>query len=94
MHTALTMAHNYEFAPILQVAQKVNCPTDNRMAACLKMADPGALTLAGPLDVSASPDSKDYIPNSLLYIVILDTMKAFLTRLLTKFNGIQANPTV
>ncbi|XP_005725658.1 bile salt-activated lipase-like [Pundamilia nyererei] len=40
-----------------EVAQKVKCPTDNRMAACLKMADPGALTLAGTISLSGSPDN-------------------------------------
>uniref|UniRef100_A0A669F7N3 Carboxylic ester hydrolase n=2 Tax=Oreochromis niloticus TaxID=8128 RepID=A0A669F7N3_ORENI len=40
-----------------EVAQKVNCPTDNRMAACLKMTDPGALTLAGTISLSGSPDN-------------------------------------
>uniref|UniRef100_A0A3P8TMA5 Carboxylic ester hydrolase n=1 Tax=Amphiprion percula TaxID=161767 RepID=A0A3P8TMA5_AMPPE len=39
-----------------EIALKVNCPTDDRMAACLKMTDPVQLTLAGSLDVSGSPD--------------------------------------
>lgn len=41
-----------------QVAVKVGCPTDNRMAACLKMSDPARLTLAGTLSLASSPDSK------------------------------------
>ncbi|KAK1883822.1 Bile salt-activated lipase [Dissostichus eleginoides] len=39
-----------------EVAIKVNCPTDERMAPCLKMTDPAALTLAGSLSISSSPD--------------------------------------
>ncbi|XP_028317973.1 bile salt-activated lipase-like [Gouania willdenowi] len=39
-----------------EVALKVNCPTDDRMAACLKMTDPVALTMAGDLNLSGSPD--------------------------------------
>uniref|UniRef100_A0A8C6WIB2 Carboxylic ester hydrolase n=1 Tax=Neogobius melanostomus TaxID=47308 RepID=A0A8C6WIB2_9GOBI len=34
----------------MQVALKVNCPTDSRMAACLKLTDPVQLTLAGTLN--------------------------------------------
>ncbi|CAL1569654.1 unnamed protein product [Knipowitschia caucasica] len=40
-----------------EVALKVNCPTDSRMAACLKMTDPALLTLAGKLHVQGSPDN-------------------------------------
>uniref|UniRef100_A0A8C9YY12 Carboxylic ester hydrolase n=1 Tax=Sander lucioperca TaxID=283035 RepID=A0A8C9YY12_SANLU len=39
-----------------EVALKVNCPTDQNMAACLKMTDPALLTLAGSLSLSSSPD--------------------------------------
>ncbi|XP_044030135.1 carboxyl ester lipase, tandem duplicate 2 [Siniperca chuatsi] len=39
-----------------EVALKVNCPTDQTMAACLKMTDPALLTLAGSLSLSSSPD--------------------------------------
>ncbi|XP_071774884.2 bile salt-activated lipase [Centroberyx gerrardi] len=39
-----------------QVAQKVNCPIDDKMMACLKMTDPVALTLAGNLELKASPE--------------------------------------
>uniref|UniRef100_A0A3B5AAF4 Carboxylic ester hydrolase n=1 Tax=Stegastes partitus TaxID=144197 RepID=A0A3B5AAF4_9TELE len=35
-----------------EVALKVNCPTDDRMAACLKMTDAEKLTLAGSLDLT------------------------------------------
>ncbi|MEQ2255905.1 hypothetical protein ILYODFUR_018713 [Ilyodon furcidens] len=40
-----------------QVARKVNCPTDQNMANCLKMTDPKALTLAGTINMSGSPDA-------------------------------------
>ncbi|XP_013857896.1 bile salt-activated lipase [Austrofundulus limnaeus] len=40
-----------------EVALKVNCPTDDSMADCLKMTDPTVLTLAGTLNLSSSPDS-------------------------------------
>nr|XP_033952092.1 bile salt-activated lipase-like isoform X1 [Pseudochaenichthys georgianus] len=39
----------------LQVALKVNCPTDERMASCLKEIDPVDLTLAGSFNFSSSP---------------------------------------
>ncbi|XP_047426223.1 bile salt-activated lipase-like [Mugil cephalus] len=39
-----------------EVALKVNCPTDERMAACLKMTDPVLLTMAGTLSLSSSAD--------------------------------------
>ncbi|XP_005941422.1 bile salt-activated lipase [Haplochromis burtoni] len=39
-----------------EVARKVNCPTDNRMASCLKMTDPGTLTKAGTVNLLSSPD--------------------------------------
>ncbi|XP_028274095.1 bile salt-activated lipase-like [Parambassis ranga] len=39
-----------------EVALKVNCPTDNKMVACLKMTDAAALTLAGTLSLTSSPD--------------------------------------
>uniref|UniRef100_A0A3B3ZF26 Carboxylic ester hydrolase n=1 Tax=Periophthalmus magnuspinnatus TaxID=409849 RepID=A0A3B3ZF26_9GOBI len=37
-----------------EVAAKVNCPTDSRMAACLKMTDPVLLTMAGTLNTESS----------------------------------------
>ncbi|KAI9527546.1 hypothetical protein NQZ68_029647 [Dissostichus eleginoides] len=39
-----------------EVALKVNCPTDERMASCLKEIDPALLTLAGSFNLSSSPD--------------------------------------
>ncbi|KAK5878615.1 hypothetical protein CesoFtcFv8_024009 [Champsocephalus esox] len=39
-----------------EIAIKVNCPTDEKMAPCLKMTDPAVLTLAGSLSISSSPD--------------------------------------
>nr|XP_046231998.1 carboxyl ester lipase, tandem duplicate 2 [Scatophagus argus] len=39
-----------------EVALKVNCPTDSKMAACLKMTDPARLTMAGTLSLASSPD--------------------------------------
>ncbi|KAJ4925813.1 hypothetical protein JOQ06_007999 [Pogonophryne albipinna] len=39
-----------------EVAIKVNCPTDENMAPCLKMTNPAFLTLAGSLSISSSPD--------------------------------------
>ncbi|XP_029940825.1 bile salt-activated lipase-like [Salarias fasciatus] len=53
-----------------QVARKVNCPTDSRMAACLKMADPKALTLAGSIDIISSPDKP--IVNNLVLAATID----------------------
>nr|QBY97786.1 bile-salt activated lipase [Chelon labrosus] len=40
-----------------EIALKVNCPTDQNMAACLKMTDPGLLTMAGTISLSSSPDN-------------------------------------
>ncbi|XP_007575717.1 bile salt-activated lipase-like [Poecilia latipinna] len=39
-----------------EVALKVNCPTDSRMADCLKMTDPKVLTKAGTVSLTSSPD--------------------------------------
>ncbi|XP_026196101.1 bile salt-activated lipase-like [Anabas testudineus] len=39
-----------------EVAIKVKCPTDDSMAACLKMTDPVDLTMAGTLSLSSSAD--------------------------------------
>ncbi|XP_012685549.2 bile salt-activated lipase-like [Clupea harengus] len=39
------------------VATRVHCPTDDKMAACLKMTDARTLTLAGSLDAVVSPAS-------------------------------------
>uniref|UniRef100_A0A3B3ZF12 Carboxylic ester hydrolase n=1 Tax=Periophthalmus magnuspinnatus TaxID=409849 RepID=A0A3B3ZF12_9GOBI len=38
-----------------EVALKVDCPTDSRMATCLKMTDPVRLTLAGSVSMESSP---------------------------------------
>ncbi|XP_054612869.1 bile salt-activated lipase-like [Dunckerocampus dactyliophorus] len=40
-----------------EIAVRVNCPIDDRMANCLKMTDPAALTMAGPIQVISSPDA-------------------------------------
>ncbi|KAM4527220.1 bile salt-activated lipase-like [Odontesthes bonariensis] len=53
-----------------EIALKVNCPTDGRMAACLKMTDPKVLTLAGSLSLSASPDHP--LLNNLLLSPVID----------------------
>ncbi|XP_053722862.1 carboxyl ester lipase, tandem duplicate 2 [Synchiropus splendidus] len=39
-----------------EIALKVNCPTDAKMAACLKMTDPVLLTMAGSMSLESSPD--------------------------------------
>ncbi|CAN9504825.1 unnamed protein product [Ophioblennius macclurei] len=53
-----------------EVAVKVNCPTDSRMAACLKMTDPVKLTLAGTIKVTSSADSP--IVNNLVLAATID----------------------
>ncbi|XP_041667132.1 bile salt-activated lipase-like [Cheilinus undulatus] len=53
-----------------EIALKVNCPTDDSMAACLKLADPEALTLAGSLSIVSSPDNP--IVNNLLLSPVVD----------------------
>ncbi|XP_074546540.1 bile salt-activated lipase-like [Halichoeres trimaculatus] len=53
-----------------EIAQKVNCPTDASMAACLKMTDPQALTLAGGLSIISSPDNP--LVNNLLLSPVVD----------------------
>ncbi|XP_053266954.1 bile salt-activated lipase-like [Pleuronectes platessa] len=53
-----------------EVALKVNCPTDQTMAACLKMTDPALLTLAGSLSLASSPDSP--IVGNLLLSPVID----------------------
>ncbi|KAM9734998.1 bile salt-activated lipase-like [Menidia menidia] len=40
----------------MELALRVNCPTDRRMAACLKNTDPVVLTLASAPSLSGSPD--------------------------------------
>ncbi|XP_056157758.1 bile salt-activated lipase-like [Lampris incognitus] len=40
----------------VEVAQKVGCPVDNTMAACLKLTDAKALTMAAPRVTPGSPD--------------------------------------
>ncbi|XP_015256927.1 PREDICTED: bile salt-activated lipase-like [Cyprinodon variegatus] len=52
-----------------QVAQRVNCPTDSRMASCLKMTDPVVLTKAGTVSLASSPDHP-YVLNLLLSPVV------------------------
>ncbi|XP_061836874.2 bile salt-activated lipase-like [Nerophis lumbriciformis] len=53
-----------------EVAVKVNCPTDERMAACLKMTDPVLLTLAAPLNLRSSPDAP--LVDNLVLSAVLD----------------------
>ncbi|CAJ1070932.1 bile salt-activated lipase-like [Xyrichtys novacula] len=53
-----------------EIALRVNCPTDDSMAACLKLADPVALTLAGSLSITSSPDNP--IVNNLLLSPVVD----------------------
>ncbi|AWP14971.1 putative bile salt-activated lipase-like [Scophthalmus maximus] len=52
-----------------EIALKVNCPTDQKMAACLKMTDPAVLTLAGSLSLTCSADSP-VVENLLLSPVV------------------------
>ncbi|KAJ0057363.1 hypothetical protein NL108_004954 [Boleophthalmus pectinirostris] len=52
-----------------EVALKVNCPTDSRMAACLKMTDPVAITMAGTLNIQSSP-SQPVVDNLVLSAVV------------------------
>ncbi|XP_060940448.1 bile salt-activated lipase-like [Limanda limanda] len=53
-----------------EVALKVNCPTDETMAACLKMTDPVLLTMAGTLSLTSSPDNP--IVGNLLLSPVID----------------------
>ncbi|XP_018548618.1 bile salt-activated lipase [Lates calcarifer] len=53
-----------------EVALKVNCPTDDKMAACLKMTDPVLLTMAGTLSLSSSPDNP--LVNNLVLSAVID----------------------
>lgn len=57
-----TLAHGWklDMKSCPQVAVKVGCPTNNKMAACLKMTDPVKLTMAGSISLTSSPDSKAY----------------------------------
>ncbi|KAF3848623.1 hypothetical protein F7725_015120 [Dissostichus mawsoni] len=43
----------------VEVALKVNCSTDERMASCLKEIDPAVLTLAGSFNLSSSASDSD-----------------------------------
>ncbi|KAJ0057762.1 hypothetical protein NL108_017622, partial [Boleophthalmus pectinirostris] len=52
-----------------KVAQRVNCPTDSRMAACLKSTDPVALTKAGAISIQSTP-SQPMIENMDLAAVV------------------------
>ncbi|XP_031434150.1 bile salt-activated lipase-like [Clupea harengus] len=52
------------------VAAKVGCPTDDKMAACLKMTDPVALTLAGSLNMHGSADAP--LVNNLVLSPVID----------------------
>ncbi|KAJ0057763.1 hypothetical protein NL108_017625, partial [Boleophthalmus pectinirostris] len=52
-----------------EVALKVNCPTDSRMAACLKMTDPVLLTMAGTLNMESSP-AEPLVENLFLSAVV------------------------
>ncbi|XP_061149681.1 bile salt-activated lipase-like [Syngnathus typhle] len=53
-----------------EIALKVNCPTDDKMAACLKMTDPVLLTKAGALQLSSSPDAP--LVNNLVLSAVID----------------------
>ncbi|XP_060940890.1 bile salt-activated lipase-like [Limanda limanda] len=53
-----------------EVALKVNCSTNQTMAACLKMTDPVLLTLAGKFNLTSSPDSP--IVGNLLLSPVID----------------------
>ncbi|XP_029300719.1 LOW QUALITY PROTEIN: bile salt-activated lipase-like [Cottoperca gobio] len=53
-----------------EVALKVNCPTDQTMASCLKMTDPAVLTLAGTLSLRSSPDHP--VVNNLILSPVID----------------------
>ncbi|XP_049595294.1 bile salt-activated lipase [Syngnathus scovelli] len=53
-----------------EIALKVNCPTDDKMAACLKMTDPVLLTKAGALNLSGSPDAP--LVNNLVLSAVID----------------------
>ncbi|KAK7896593.1 hypothetical protein WMY93_021918 [Mugilogobius chulae] len=53
-----------------EVALKVNCPTDSRMAACLKMTDPYLLTMAGTISMQSSPDQP--LVNNLILSGVVD----------------------
>uniref|UniRef100_A0A8C6V7E2 Carboxylic ester hydrolase n=1 Tax=Neogobius melanostomus TaxID=47308 RepID=A0A8C6V7E2_9GOBI len=53
-----------------EVALKVNCPTDSRMAACLKLTDSVQLTLAGTLNLNSSPDNP--VVNNLVLSAVVD----------------------
>ncbi|XP_053722864.1 bile salt-activated lipase-like [Synchiropus splendidus] len=53
-----------------EVALKVKCPTDDHMAACLKMTDPVLLTMAGSISMESSPD--DPIVNNLILSAVID----------------------
>uniref|UniRef100_A0A3Q3DQY9 Carboxylic ester hydrolase n=2 Tax=Hippocampus comes TaxID=109280 RepID=A0A3Q3DQY9_HIPCM len=52
-----------------EVARKVNCPTDHKMAACLKTSDPVRLTEAGSFSLFSSP-SAPLVENMILSAVI------------------------
>ncbi|XP_035995964.1 bile salt-activated lipase [Fundulus heteroclitus] len=52
-----------------EVALKVNCPTDDRMASCLKMTDPKVLTMAGSIPLSSSAENP-FVHNLVLSPVI------------------------
>lgn len=64
----------------LQVALKVKCPTDERMAACLKMTDPAQLTLAGSLSLSSSPDSKSPTHTGAGFILVKRSIIIIITK--------------
>uniref|UniRef100_A0A087XBD3 Carboxylic ester hydrolase n=2 Tax=Poecilia formosa TaxID=48698 RepID=A0A087XBD3_POEFO len=53
-----------------EVALQVNCPIDSRMATCLRMTDPKALTLAGKIHLSGSPDNP--LVNNLALSPVID----------------------
>uniref|UniRef100_A0A3B5BA35 Carboxylic ester hydrolase n=1 Tax=Stegastes partitus TaxID=144197 RepID=A0A3B5BA35_9TELE len=53
-----------------EIALKVKCPTDDGMAACLKMTDPAQLTMAGSLNMASSVDNP--IVNNLVLAAVID----------------------
>ncbi|KAF7663379.1 hypothetical protein LDENG_00212180 [Lucifuga dentata] len=53
-----------------EVAKKLKCPTDDKMAACLKMSDPVELTLAGNFNMKGSPESP--VVHNLVLAAVID----------------------
>lgn len=57
-----------DYLPCVQVAEKVGCPTDDRMVACLKSTDARTLTMASPQVEQGSPDCEQKFPSMEQYI--------------------------